>query len=118
MNDWVIFNEGTEDERMVNPVKQQSYYRAKRTDRNGKQTDWTGSDDANGFNLPNYTDEEFKQIKNVLLGRSKQTEETLRDEFAKAAMQGLLAADSYDSYDDMAEVSYQIADTMLKEREK
>lgn len=118
MNDWVIFNEGTEDERMVNPVKQQSYYRAKRTDRNGKQTDWAGSDDANGFNLPNYTDEEFKQIKNVLLGRNKQTEETLRDKFAMAAMAAHEPERLGLNPNEVAAYVYEIADTMLKERER
>lgn len=43
---------------------------------------------------------------------------TLRDQFAMAAMQGLLASGDSWSYNDISHDAYSIADAMLAEREK
>jgi hypothetical protein len=43
---------------------------------------------------------------------------SLRDYFAAAAMQGLLAAETYSKHSSIANYSYDIADAMLAERAK
>jgi hypothetical protein len=49
---------------------------------------------------------------------SQNTGMTLRDYFAAKAMQGLLANDSDPLFERVAEWAYDIADEMLKERNK
>ena len=46
------------------------------------------------------------------------TKITLRDHFSGLAMQGLLAGFSPQTYKDAAKLSYQMADAMLKARDK
>ena len=46
-----------------------------------------------------------------------QLKKTLRDEFAMAALTGILARNS-GTYDENCEIAYQYADAMMKERHK
>ncbi len=50
--------------------------------------------------------------------RFKEEGMTLRDYFAAKAMQGLLACDWVDENTDIAQAAYEVADAMIKEREK
>ena len=57
----------------------------------------------------------------VRLEKRRRESITLRDEFAKAAMQGFLAfvgPDTEADFDTLAQMAYDMADAMMEQREK
>ena len=114
MSDWILENEGLESERLFNVHTSIEYIKM----RDGL---WQLGSPREGFAISEYSDEVYQQIKSVLLARNTICDEkTLRDEFAMAALQGNLANPSltFSSWERLAEVSYEAADAMLKERKK
>jgi hypothetical protein len=45
-------------------------------------------------------------------------QKTLRDEFAMAALTGMVAYSGYGNFTDFASISFKYADAMMEEREK
>ena len=115
MSDWILENEGLESERLFNVHTSIEYIKM----RDGL---WQLGNPRDCFAISEYSDEVYQQIKSVLLARNTICDEkTLRDEFAMAAMQGLIAAWGAHDVTDFNEIScdaYKLADAMLKERSK
>ena len=57
------------------------------------------------------------QVRDIDMGQSRAVEK-LRDKIAIAAMQGMLANNWNRNYADWADHAYQMADAMLREKEK
>ena len=123
MSDWIILNEDTERESLENASTGYWYRKCgKHSGFKENGADWVLCSDYGQYQIAGYTDAEYQKIKASLLGTGENAsiEKTLRDEFAMAAMQGLLA-DSESCYKTLgafASDCYTIADAMLKEREK
>ena len=115
MSDWILENEGLENERLFNVHTSIEY----RKMRDGQ---WQLGSPNEGFAISEYSDEVYQQIKSVLLARNTICDEkTLRDEFAIAAVIAIghrFCHDGYEYAAQMVKSAYHIADIMLKERSK
>ena len=114
MSDWILENEGLENERLFNVHTSIEY----RKMRDGQ---WQLESPNEGFAISEYSDEAYQQIKSVLLARNTICDEkTLRDEFAMAALSAMNIRESIATRtaDTIALTAYLVADAMMEERKK